>query len=593
MAYPSAVLSLCLGPTFVVLSKTVHSLNLKLGTLSDIHIATRILGAYCKCGAVDYACQLFDEIALLPFLMDVMSWNTIISGCIHNERNVEAFSYFKHMLRNSDEGKGLVPDSYTLSSLLSSSHCLGNNVNTGKQLHGYAIKTGIISGVSVGNALITLYANWGHTSESKLVFQSMPQLNVVSWTALISGYAQNISDKEEAVQLFVQMVREERPNQFTWASLFSLFADSAWLMQGICFISLALKMGFLSFLHVQNSLVGFFADCGCLEEAKATFDVILAPDIVSWNSLLKGYSQLGLGDEALHVFKEMCNKGSKPDSITFLLVLSACSHSGKTSHGLALYRKMEEDYNIEPRTEHVSCIVNLLGRAGKIGEAVEFIQNVRCQLGSSVWRTLLGACRAHGDSQELAEMAAKELLLLEPYDAEAFIVLSHIYAASGRWNRVRHLRQKMKEKGVEKEPGFSLIQVNHRVHTFVAADWAHPCIYEIVTSVIELTNNIKDEDEFNSLDYCGVDRKRYNGQSGSAKKRRRVLRVIQVQSILSPLESETREIILGNISADKGVELKHKETRTCLFSVSISGLSFGCLGKSKTVGLSLSGIELQ
>ncbi|KAG9455862.1 hypothetical protein H6P81_000370 [Aristolochia fimbriata] len=431
--------------------------------------------------------------------LDMKCWWTSVTlmkkqrGCIHNQRNVEAFRYFKHLLRNGREGERLVPDSYTLSSLLSSSDCIKNNLSTGEQLHGYAVKAGIISGVSVGNALITLYASRGRTLESKLVFRSMLQHNVVSWTALISGYAQNISDNEEAVKLFVQMVREERPNQFTWASIFSVCGNSAWLMQGICFIPLALKMGFLSFLHVQNSLVGFFADCGCLEEAKVTFDAIVMPDVVSWNSLLKGCSQQGLGDKALHVFEEMCNKGLKPDSITFLLVLSACSHSGKTSQGLDLYRKMEEDYNIEPRTEHVSCIVNLLGRAGQIHKAVGFILNVHCELGSSVWRTLLGACRAHGVSQELAELAATELLRLEPHDAEAFIVLSHIYAASGKWDKVRHLRQKMKQKGVEKETGFSLIEVNRRVHKFAAADWAHPDIHEIVTKVIELTDNCKEE----------------------------------------------------------------------------------------------------
>ncbi|XP_077231592.1 pentatricopeptide repeat-containing protein CRR2, chloroplastic-like [Tasmannia lanceolata] len=492
----SLALSRCLSPSFASFAQSLHAHTLKLGNLSNLHLATRLIVAYSKCGSIKYALQLFDDMTLYPSSLDTISWNAIIAGCIQNARDKDAFQYFKKMQFHDYCNNGFFgPDSYTISSLLSSTHCLENQVTIGEQLHVYATKAGILSNLSVGNALITLYAVWGRVQESRLVFESMTWQNVVTWTALISGHARWPGHEEECLRLFLIMMREdggERPNQFTLALMFSLCGRLAWLSQGTYLMALALKIGQFSDIHVQNSLVGFYSECGCLEDAMAVFNAIIKPDIVSWNSLLKGYSQQGRGKEALKVFKEMHLRGTKPDSISFLSVLSACSHSGMTSEGLGLFWSMERDHGIEPGMEHVSCLVNLLGRAGQLREAEEFIDGIRFELGPSVWKTLLGACRVHGN-EELAELAVAQLLKVEPRNSEAHVVLTHIYAASGRWDMVGNLRRSMKEKGVEKEPGFSWIEVSNKVHSFVAADRNHPQMDLIMKRLIELTNIIKDE----------------------------------------------------------------------------------------------------
>lgn len=499
MAGLSIALMRCVSPSFAALAQTIHSLSLKLGNLSDLYLATRTLAAYCKCGMLEEARQLFDEISTTSFL-DAVPWNTLISGFVKKGRDEDAFRYFKRMQSYfshhvcGDEAPGA--DSYTLSSLLSSTHCLENSKSTGEQLHGYAISTGIVSSLSVSNALITFYVAWDRVPNAKQVFDEMPQRNVVSWTALISGFARRRGLEEESLSFFVRMMRGDagqKPNQFTFASVFGACASIAWLSQGIVMISLALKMGLLFNIHVQNSLIGFYAECGCLEDAVAAFEALKKPDIVSWNSLLKGYSQQGRGEEALRILEEMCKKGETPDSITCLSILSACCHSGLTSQGLDLFSRMELSYGVKPGAEHISCIVSLLGRAGLVHEADAFIRSVDCELGASVWRTLLGACRVH-NKVEVGEMAAAELLRLEPCDSEAHVVLSHIYAGNGRWDMVRNLRHSMKQKGAGKEkPGFSWIEVGSRVHSFVAADLCHPNMCEIEERLIELTNNIKDE----------------------------------------------------------------------------------------------------
>ncbi|KAJ4964980.1 hypothetical protein NE237_016829 [Protea cynaroides] len=498
----SFALKQCVNSKFIALARMVHAHSLKLGNQSDVHLCTHVLNAYCRCGVMLDACQLFDEISVEDeqhLLLDVVCWNSVISGCVQNRWDEEAFCRFKDMqiyshCTSSDNLGDLRPDSYTLSSLLSSNYCLEGSICNGEQLHGYAVKTAILSSLSVGNALITLYARWGKLQESRLVFKSMPGLNIVSWTALVSGHAQLEGREEESFRLFVSMMREgeQQPNQFTLASIFSACGRLASLSQGEPFITITLKLGLLSDIHVQNSLVGFYSECGYMEEAEDVFNAITNPDLVSWNSLLKGYSHQGRVEKALNVFEQMCMRGWIPDAITFLSVLSACRHTGMVSSGLTLFRSMKEEYWIEPETAHVSCIVDLLGRAGQFQQVEELVKGIQQKIGPSVWRTLLGACRLHGQG-ELAELAASRLLELEPCDTEAHIVLSHIYAEGGRWDMVAKIRHSFKEKGGVKEPGISWIEVGSQAHSFMSADSSHPQVDVIYETLLLLTNHIKEQ----------------------------------------------------------------------------------------------------
>ncbi|KAL5993133.1 hypothetical protein ACLOJK_014055 [Asimina triloba] len=497
----TALLIRCVSPAFAALTKAIHGYCLKLGSLSDLHLATRMLVALSKCGVVEDACQLFEEIPAASFALDIVPWNAIISGCVRNGRDELAFQYFKRIhsgySRYNCGGEGLMTDSYTLSSLLSSTHCLKNTITSGEQLHGYCLKTGLLSSISVGNALITFYAAWRRLVDASSIFASITQRNIVSWTALISGYARQQGHEEESLKLFVLMANGDdglRPNQFTFASVIGACASLAWLSQGMALKSLAFKMGLFFDIHIQNALISFYSECGCLDSAELTFKAIIEPDIVSWNSLLKGYSQQGRGTEALRILDQMIEVGVLPDSVSFVSVLSACSHSGMASHGLELFKRMEREYGICPRNEHVSCIISLLGRAGKLHEAADFILAIPFDLSSSAWRTLMGACRVHGSAEEIAEWAVAQLLEREPGDAESNVVLSNIYASSGRWDMVRKMRCLMKDKGVTKDAGSSWIEVGNRFHSFVSFDWGHPQMEEMRITLIELTNNIKKDE---------------------------------------------------------------------------------------------------
>ncbi|XP_031504538.1 putative pentatricopeptide repeat-containing protein At3g47840 [Nymphaea colorata] len=480
----SSALRSCASMRALGLGRSIHAHSLKLSCLPNLCIQTAIIKLYCECGSIEGALLMFEE---MPE-RDVICWNSIICGLVKNGRDVEAIRFFKEMIAVDDGA-----DSYTLAALISSAYCL-EKVSAGDQLHAYAINTGIISSLSVMNALITMYARSGRLHESKTVFQTMPGKNVVSWTAMISGCAQQ-GREEEALQLFSDMMRGTsagvRPNQVTFMTAFDCCGNLATLLQGNMLLALVLKLGFASRVEVQNSMLSFFSECGRMEDAETTFKTIREPDIVSWNSLISGYCKQGRGSEALATFEKMQKNGVTPDSITFISLLSACRHAGLLHEGLTLFEKMIFHYGIEPQMEHLLCTVNLLARSGQLGLADKFIRQIDLKHQDvSLWRTLLGACRVHGNA-EFASLAAEKVLEMESCNSEAFVVLSNIYAASGRWDMAGNFRRLMKNMNVIKQPGFSWIEVGNKVHCFVSASPSHPKINEIYAALIELSSHMK------------------------------------------------------------------------------------------------------
>ncbi|KAF3774325.1 Pentatricopeptide repeat-containing protein [Nymphaea thermarum] len=365
----SSALRSCASMRALGLGRSIHAHSLKLSRLPNLYIQTAIIKLYCECGSIEDALLVFEETPE----RDVICWNSIICGLVKNSRDVEAIRFFKEMIAVGDGA-----DSYTLAALISSAYCL-EKVYAGDQLHAYAINTGIISSLSVMNALITMYARSGRLHESKMVFQTMTGKNVVSWTAMISGCAQQ-GREEEALQLFSDMMRGTsagvRPNQVTFMTAFDCCGNLATLMQGNMLLSLVLKLGFASRVEVQNSMLSFFSECGRMEDAETTFKTIREPDIVSWNSLISGYCKQGRGCEALATFEKMQKNGVTPDSITFISLLSACRHAGLLHEGLTLFEKMISHYGIEPQMEHLLCTVNLLARSGQLGLADKFIRQI-------------------------------------------------------------------------------------------------------------------------------------------------------------------------------------------------------------------------
>eukprot|EP01018_Ginkgo_biloba_P028364 Gb_34248 [translate_table: standard] len=441
-----------------------------------------MISGYAKCGSVENARQLFDK---MPE-RDGISWNSMIAGYARHGKGWEAMKLFREMRRTC-----MRMDKFTFGSVLSACASL-LTLELGEQIHAHVIKTEFESNVVVGSALLDTYAKSGCTEYARQMFDKMPERNLVSWTTMIAGYSQN-GHSEEALNLFCQMpVAEVRPNEFTFASVLSSCASLAALEHGKQVHVNVIRNGFESNVFVGSALVDMYAKCGSIESARQVFDEMPTRDIVLWNVMIVGYAQNGSGKLALELFEQMLLEGVKPDHITFIGVLSACSHAGLVDEGHDYFDSMTRDHCITPGADHYACMIALLGRAGRLDLAEEFINNMPFEPDAIVWGAMLGACRIHGDV-ELGKRAAECLLELDPQNAGTHVLLSNIYAAAAKWDEVAKVRKLMKERGVKKKPGCSWIEVKSRVHAFIAEDRSHPQTEEIYATLESLAARMKDE----------------------------------------------------------------------------------------------------
>lgn len=260
-----------------------------------------------------------------------------------------------------------------------------------------------------------------------------------------------------------------KPHSETFASILSACASLAFLLKGKEIHAEIIRCGFESDISVGNALVDTYAKCGCKEDARKVFDKMHRRDVVSWNAMIVGCAVNGYGNEALHLFEQMQQFCMQPNQITFVGVLSACCHAGLVDHGWKYFDNMEHKYNITPTVEHFCCMVDLLGRAGRLDEAQNLINNMPIKADAAVWASLLGACRVHSNIK-LGECVADHLFESNSEVAAHYVLLSNIYATAGRWDDVEKVRELMKDKRVKKMPGRSWIEVNDKMHTFIVGN---------------------------------------------------------------------------------------------------------------------------
>ncbi|KAF8712115.1 hypothetical protein HU200_028956 [Digitaria exilis] len=338
-------------------------------------------------------------------------------------------------------------------------------VTGGAQLQALLVKVGYGSSVLVGSSLISFYSRCGQLESAYRVFQDMTVQNTVSWTSLISGYAHD-NQVEPCFHLFALMRQSMcKPNDITFATIFSVCTNHAFLALGKSVQGLEMKMGFDSYVHVSNALISMYAKCGSIGEARAIFESIACKDHISWNSMIFGYSQHGLAEHCLELLKEM-EGHIMPDAISFLGVLSSCRHACLVMEGRRCFRAMIE-YGIKPELDHYSCMVDLLGRAGLLDEAWDLIQTMSVPPNGVIWGSLLASCRVHG-SVSVGIQAAEHRLKLEPGCAATHVQLANLYASIGCWSDVARVRKVMKERGLKTNIGCSWIEVGNKVYTFTA-----------------------------------------------------------------------------------------------------------------------------
>ncbi|KAF3525043.1 hypothetical protein F2Q69_00051401 [Brassica cretica] len=478
-----------------------HMLSHPCSYSQDLFLANHLITMYTKCGKISYARKVFDE---MPE-RNVVSWTSLITGYakLGNEQE-EGFSLFSDMLSHC------LPNEFAVSSVLTSCR-----YETGKQVHGLALKLGLHCSVYVANALISMYGRCRDVVagyEAWTVFEAMEFKNLVTWnsmiaafqccnlgkeavgvfmrmrsvgvgfdratllntevaTALVKVYSEVLGEFSECYKLFMEMshcrdivawtgiitafavydpemaihlfgqLRQEKlsPDWYTFSSVLKACAGLVTARQALTIHAQVIKGGFGADTVLNNSLIHAYAKCGSLDLCKRVFDDMDSRDVVSWNSMLKAYSLHGQVDSILPVFQQM---DIKPDSATFIALLSACSHAGRVEEGMKIYRSMFEEPETLPQLNHYACVIDMLGRAERFTEAEEVIKQMPMVPDAVVWSALLGSCRKHGNTH-LGKLAADKLKELEPTNSLSYIQMSNIYSAEGSFNEAGKSRKEM------------------------------------------------------------------------------------------------------------------------------------------------------
>nr|KYP46387.1 hypothetical protein KK1_032036 [Cajanus cajan] len=474
-----------------------------------------VLNTYISLGKLHDACQLFEQMPLPN--RNVVAWNVMISGYAKRGHYKEALAFFHQMSKH-----GVKSSRSTLASVLSAIASLAS-LDHGLLLHARAIKQGFESSLYVASSLINMYGKCEMLHAARQVFDAISRKNMivwnamlgvysqngylnanllfsefsnlkstVMWTALISGHTQN-ECSDVALNLYREMLDNNiLPDQATFVTVLRACALLSSLHDGREIHSLIFHTGFDTDELTNSALIDMYAKCGDVKSAAQAFEELaIKKDVISWNSMIVGFAKNGYAESVLRVFDKMTQSCINPDDVTFLGVLTACSHAGWVYEGRQIFDIMVNYYGIEPKVDHYACMVDLLGRWGFLKEAEEFIDKLEVEPNAMIWANLLGACRIHGDEKR-GQRAARELIKLEPQNSSPYVLLSNMYAASGHWDEARSLRRTMIKKDIQKMPGCSWIVVERKTNLFVAGDISHPSYDEISQALKHLTALTKD-----------------------------------------------------------------------------------------------------
>ncbi|GAB4845290.1 hypothetical protein Ancab_038699 [Ancistrocladus abbreviatus] len=464
-----------------------------------------LMGGFVKKKRIVEARDLFDK---MPE-RDVVSWNTMISGYAQNGDLSEAQRLFDETPRRDVFTWTSMVSGYVQNGMLHEARRVfdempeKNAVSWNSMIAGYVqcknmdlarefFEAMPCQNVGSWNAMITGYVQTGDIAHARSLFDRMTHHDCISWSAMIAGYAQT-GHSEEALLLFVEMKRNgEMLNKSIVTCVLSTCADIGILELGKQVHGHLLKAGYETGTYVGNALVAMYCKCGSIDEANGVFGSLVEKDLVSWNTMITGYARHGFGEEALEVFESLTNAGARPDDVTMVGVLAACSHNGLVDRGRKYFYAMYPDYGIVPNARHYTCMIDLLGRAGQLDEAANLVKNIPFEPDPATWGAMLGASRIHGNTK-LGEKAAEILFEREPDNSGMYILLSNLYAAAGRWDDVHMMRLKMRDKGVKKVPGYSWVEVQNKIHAFSAGDSSHPDKDRIYAFLEEMDLRIKQE----------------------------------------------------------------------------------------------------
>ncbi|KAK0604136.1 hypothetical protein LWI29_012384 [Acer saccharum] len=464
--------------------KEIHKEYVKDGFVFDSYVSSALVDMYGKCGCLEMAREVFEQTPV----KSVVAWNSMIGAYSSKGDSKSCIKLFRSM-----HLEGIKPTVTTLSSIIMSSS-RSAQLEHGKFIHGYIIRNRIQTDIFIDSSLIDLYFKCGCVSSAENVFDKTVKTNVVSWNVMVSGYV-TVGNYFKALSIHEDMKETSvKPDAVTFTSILSACSQLAALEKGKEIHKYIVESELESNEIAMGALLDMYAKCGAVDQAFNVFQKLPEKDLVSWTSMITAYGSHGQALEALKLFHEMLQINVKPDTVTFLAVLSACSHAGLVDEGCLYFNQMISEYGIKPRIEHYSCLIDLLGRAGRLHEAYGILLNtpdIKDDVG--LLSTLFSACRLHGNT-ELGERVARLLVEKDPDDPSTYIVLSNMYASVNKWDEVRQVRLKMKALRLKKNPGCSWIEIEKKIHSFFAEDMKHPQADKVHECLKMLTGHMeKDE----------------------------------------------------------------------------------------------------
>ncbi|XP_015574459.1 pentatricopeptide repeat-containing protein At1g31920 [Ricinus communis] len=455
--------------------RQAHAQILKWGFFSNPFCASNLVAtcALSHWGSMDYACSIFRQIDQ----PGSFEYNTMIKGYVSDFKMENALLLYYEMLE-----KEVQSDNFTYPALIKACAWL-RAIDESMQIHGHIFKLGFEEDLYVQNSLINMYGKCGKIELSCDVFKQIEHKDIASWSSIIAAHS-SLGLWSECVQFFEEMIQDRsyRPEESLLVSVLSACSHLGALDLGRCLHGVLLRNFSELNVTVQTSLIDMYINCGCIEKGFCLFQRMSKKNHFSYSVMISGLAMHGRSMEALEVFSEMLDEGLQPDDVVYVGVLSACSRGGLVKEGLQFFNRMKFEHGIQPTIQHYSCMVDLMGRAGMLNEALEIIRSMPIKPNDVIWRSLLSACKSH-HNLNIGETAAKSLSQLNSQNPSDLLMLSNMYARAQRWHDVAAVRTEIGRNRLNQTPGFSLVECKREVYKFVSQDKSHPQskdIYEMI-----------------------------------------------------------------------------------------------------------------
>ncbi|XP_076884413.1 pentatricopeptide repeat-containing protein At2g17210-like [Bidens hawaiensis] len=467
-----------------IIGRTLHGFVVRKGFLNDLFIGNSLIDMYSKCNNPGSAFQAWKDMPL----NNIVSWNSLLSGLVCNGKYSEAINLFKSMQKSKTD-----PDAVTLVNLLQvCKHFADPSIC--KCIHTVIIRKNLESNHFIVNTLIDVYAKCNLICSAQKLFNSTKIRDTISWTTMIAAFT-HCGFPNEAIKVFNNMMQtHEKPNAVTVLNLIEACSCYSELKRPKSVHGIAIRLGFATETIVGTAILDMYSSYGDIITSKKAFNQIMKQNVVSFSAMIAACGMNGLPREALRLLTEMEVHGLKPNSVTILSVLSACSHGGLINEGLSFFQKFINSQEVKPSLEHFSCLVDLLSRGGKLDLAMELVDQLADSqsVGASAWGALLNGCRtSHNSNEHINEKVVKRVIEYEPDNSSGYMLASNMYAARGSWDTAARFRAMVRDKRVKVVAGYSMIHVNNTSYKFIAGDNNQLLLKEIHDTIEELHKCMK------------------------------------------------------------------------------------------------------